>query len=217
MYDAIIDVSHHNGSKIDFAAAAKSGIAGVIHKATQGTAYVDPLYGHNREAALAAGLRFGSYHFGTGEDGSAQAEYYLRTVGPRAGELLTLDFEGNNAGPSMTLEEARVFVTTIHQQIGRWPVLYAGHYLKERLGGHADATLANCPLWLAQYGSTAVLPVGWKSWALWQWTDGSAGVKPQPAPGVGHCDRDRFFGDQPGLAAFWASVSPDPAGVAASG
>lgn len=106
----------------------------------------------------------------------------------------------------MTLEEARAFVTLIHDRISKWPVLYAGHALKEMLNGTPDALLANCPLWIAQYGPAPVLPVGWPEWKLWQWTDGSVGVKPQPVPGVGHCDRDRFAAAAGDLGAFWTTV-----------
>jgi lysozyme len=207
MFDAVIDLSHHNGPNVDFRALAAAGIAAVIHKATQGTAFVDPVFAANRDKARAAGVMFGSYHFGTGADGGTQADFYLRTVGPQRGELLALDLEDNPAGPSMTLEEARAFVTLIHDRIGKWPVLYAGHALKEMLDGTADVLLANCPLWIAQYGPTPVLPVGWAEWKLWQWTDGAVGVDPQPVPGVGHCDRDRFATSAVDLTAFWATVS----------
>lgn len=209
MFDGVIDVSHHNGLAIDFAKAMQSGIAGVVHKATQGTGFVDPNYAANRRKALDANLLFGSYHFGTGEDGGEQAFFYLETVGPQVGELLTLDFEGNNGGPSMTLEEARAFVTVIHDRIGKWPLLYAGHFLKDLLAGQPDAVLSHCPLWIAQYGPMPVLPVGFKSWSLWQWTDGSVGVNPVAVPGVGHCDRDRYCGDGKDLPTFWKSVAAD--------
>jgi lysozyme len=205
LIDAVIDLSHHNGLALDFRAAAAGGILGVIHKATQGAAGLDPTWEAHRAAALAAGLRFGSYHFGDGSDGAGQARHFLQTVGPRPGELLALDLEGNPAGPSMTLEEARAFVTAVNDAVGRWPALYSGHTLKGMLGGRPDPVLANCPLWLAQYGPAAVLPCGWTSWTLWQWTDGASG---EPTPGVGHCDRDRFAGDPAALGAFWDRVSP---------
>ena len=208
MLEGIIDISHHNGPDIDFQVASQNGIVAVIHKATQGTSYVDRQFGANRMKAQKARLLFGSYHFGTGDDGAAQAEFYLNTVGPSSGELLALDFESNNAGPSMTLEEAREFVSVVHRHIGKWPALYAGHFLKELLAGRPDAILTNCPLWLAQYSPTPVLPVGWTELKLWQWTDGSAGGNPAPVPGVGHCDQDRFNGTAVQLPSFWASVSP---------
>jgi lysozyme len=206
MIDAVIDVSHHNGLKLDFAAAKAAGILAVIQKATQGLGNTDPTYQANRAAITAAGLRFGAYHFGDGSDGAQQAKHFLDVTNPQTGELLALDFEANTAGPSMTLEEARVFVTVVHEAIGKWPVLYSGHDLKEALGSHPDSVLSHCPLWLAQYGPTAVLPAGWTRWSLWQYTDGAVG-SPMPVPGIGHCDRERYSGDPDALATFWANVS----------
>ena len=43
-----------------------TGIVGVIHKATQGTTYVDETYASRRVEALACGLLWGAYHFGVG-------------------------------------------------------------------------------------------------------------------------------------------------------
>ncbi|HEX3920108.1 MAG TPA: glycoside hydrolase family 25 protein [Caulobacteraceae bacterium] len=204
MLDAVIDLSHHNGLALDFRAAAAGGILGVIHKATQGIVGVDPTWARHRQDALAAGLRFGAYHFGDGSDGAAQAAHFLAAVGPRPGELLALDLEDNPAGPSMTLEQARAFVGAVHGAVGRRPALYSGNALKRMLQGRPDPVLASCPLWLAQYGPIAVLPPGWASWTLWQYTDGSAGP---PAPGIGHCDRDRFNGDAAALHDFWDTAS----------
>jgi hypothetical protein len=66
---------------------------------------------------LAAGLLFGAYHFGTGSDGASQAEHFLDVVQPNADTVVVLDFESNPAGPSMTLEEARAFVTHIKSEL----------------------------------------------------------------------------------------------------
>ena len=63
--NAVIDVSHHNGTRLDFAKAKADGILGVIHKASQGQANVDPMYRSNRNRARAAGLLWGAYHFAT--------------------------------------------------------------------------------------------------------------------------------------------------------
>jgi lysozyme len=208
MLDAIVDISHHNGPHLNFRAAKAGGIAGIIQKATQGIAGKDPSYSSNRTEILGAGLLFGSYHFGDGSEGGAQADYYLSIANPASNELIALDFEDNPAGPSMTLEEARAFVTTIFNKIGKWPVLYSGHTLKTMLAGHPDTLLARCPLWLAQYGFSAVLPPGWDAWSLWQYTDG-AQPGSLPVDGIGHCDRDRFSGTAADLPIFWASVSPN--------
>lgn len=204
--DPVIDISHWSGNALNFGAAAGAGVQAIVHKATQGNAGVDPMWAVNRPKILAANLKFGSYHFGNGSDGGSQAQFFLSTVGPNPGELLALDLESNPAGPSMGLEEARAFVTTIFNAVGKWPVLYAGHSFKDMLNGSADAVLGNCPLWLAQYGPTAVLPPGWTAWSLWQYTDGAYGAPPA-VPGIGHCDREKFNTAAGALADFWASVS----------
>src|ERR1700694_3988809 len=128
--NAVIDISHHNGN-VNLVDAKAAGIVGVINKANQGVSYLDPLYSANRQKAADAGLLWGAYHFATGADGVMEAECFLNTVQPDAQTLLVLDFEANPQGSSMTLEEARVFVTHVHDSIGRWPGLYGGYYLKQ--------------------------------------------------------------------------------------
>ena len=126
--NAVIDLSHHNTSP-NFAKAAADGIVGIIHKATQGIGGVDATYAGRRPSAEEAGLLWGAYHFGTGSDGVKQAEFFLESVNS-AGTLLVLDLEANPTGPSMSLEEARAFVTHINSKTGHWPGLYSGHYIK---------------------------------------------------------------------------------------
>jgi lysozyme len=95
--DVIIDLSHHNGN-VDLSKAQQSGIAGVIHKATQGLLYLDPMYQVNRQQAKANALLWGAYHFGTGDDGTKQADFFLEKTQPEQDTLLVLDFEGNPHG-----------------------------------------------------------------------------------------------------------------------
>src|SRR5713101_6962630 len=191
LLNCIADLSHHNGN-VDLELAKADGLLGIIHKVSQSTDYVDPTYEGNRSKAEDAGLWWGAYHFGVGADGVAQANHYLETVGRSEDVLLALDFEANPQGPSMTLEEARAFVTHVFEETSRWPGLYSGHYLKELLGTQTDPVLASCWFWLAQYGPTAVVPVNWKTWTMWQYTDGGVGPEPHSVDGVGRCDRDRF-------------------------
>lgn len=204
--NAVVDLSHHN-SQADFAAASSAGVLGVIHKATQGVGGIDPTYKDRRLAAESAGLLWGAYHFGTGSDGVSQAKFFLDTIGDASKTLLVLDLEGNPTGPSMSLVEARAFVTHLADQTGRWPGLYSGHYVKELLGAHTDSVLNRCWFWLAQYGPTAVVPSNWESWTMWQYTDGAHGLDPHAVPGIGHCDRDLFNGAEEDLRAFWAAQS----------
>lgn len=202
--NAVIDLSHYQ-DVTSWTEVSADGIAGIINKCTQGTTFVDPTYAERQSAAKQAGLLWGAYHFGVGGDGAQQAQYFFEHATPAAGDLLVLDYEQNTSGSSMTLAEAEAFVTWIQQQRGKWPVLYGGSYLIDQLGGTANSTLCNCPLWIASYTSSPTLPPGWPQWTLWQYTDGQYGNPPYSVNGVGNCDRDQFNGTLQELQQFWAS------------
>lgn len=201
--NVLVDISHHNG-KVDFVKAASAGIVGIIHKATQGLRFVDPLYHRNRESALAAGLLWGAYHFGTSADSTKQADHFLRTVNPEAHTLLVLDYEPNGKS-TMTLPQARKFVTRVNIITGRFPGLYSGSLIKEKLAKKAfDPILSRCFLWIAQYGPAPTrIPPTWPTWTLWQYTDGIIGPEPHSVEGIGACDRDQFNGNLAGLRRLW--------------
>jgi lysozyme len=202
--NVVIDVSHHNGN-VNFKKVADAGIVGVIHKATQGQTGTDNQYAANRKKAEAAGLLWGAYHFGTDSDGVSQAEHFLDFIGNPKDMLLVLDYESNPTGPTMTIEEARAFVTHVNAQTGRFPGFYSGHDIKQVLGASNDSVLAQCWFWLAQYGPTPVVPPNWKKYTLWQYTDGSLGPEPHTIPGAGAFDRDTFNGTIDELKQFWKS------------
>src|SRR5437667_9726212 len=106
--NVVVDISHHNGN-VDLGKAQAAGIVGVIHKATQGTSMTDNMYDQNRQQAVAAGLRWGAYHFGTKAAGAAQGDSFLNTANADDQTLLLLDYEptGNR---TMPLDQAREFV-----------------------------------------------------------------------------------------------------------
>jgi lysozyme len=200
--NVVVDISHHNGN-INFTKVKAAGMLGVIQKATQGQGNIDPTYKTNKIKAIDAGLLWGAYHFATGSDGLKQAENFLNVVGDASKTLLVLDFEPNLTGPSMTLEEARAFVTHVNEQTGRFPGFYSGHFIKQLLGSNLDPVLANCWFWLAQYGPTPVVPVNWKTWTMWQYTDGVIGPEPHKVDSLGRCDRDKFNGTEAQLRKVW--------------
>ena len=202
--NVVIDISHHNGT-IDLTKAQLAGMVGIIQKASQGISYRDPTYRGHFQQAQSLGLMWGAYHFGTGDDGVSQADFFLNVVQPAADMIVVVDFESNAAGSTMSLQDARDFVTHIQAATGIWPGLYGGSYLKEQLGSQADPILQNCWLWLAQYGPTAVLPPGWNNWTLWQYTDGHLVADLTPVPGISPCDRDYFVDSQAVLQTKWAT------------
>lgn len=200
--NVVVDISHHNGN-VNLQLAAAAGIIGVIHKATQGTAGVDQMYQTNRTLAANADLLWGAYHFGTGGNGAGQAQHFLDVVGTTDNTLLVLDFEPNPSGATMSLADARAFVTEVQQATGRFPGFYSGSLIKQLLGNAKDPLLAQCWLWLPQYGPTAVVPPNWPTWTMWQYTDGNVGPQPHSVNGIGNCDRDKFNGTEDQLRALW--------------
>lgn len=203
MIDAVIDVSHYDNSPV-WSEVAAAGIAGVIHKATQGSTYVDPTFAAARTAVPAAGLLWGAYHFGTGdEEGADQAKFFLDTVQPDARTLCAIDFEPNPSGTSMSLDHLFGWIETVQQETKRNPIVYGGNSLLFPLiGTSTHPTLAACPLWVAQYTSAAQ-PSGiptqiWPTWTLWQYTESGS------VNGINVAvDRERYNGTLEELQANW--------------
>jgi lysozyme len=209
--NVVVDLSHHNGN-VDLTKAKAAGIVGVIHKATQGTTMTDNKYQTNREKAETAGLLWGAYHFGTKGDGKAQADFFLSKANPDEQTLLVLDYEPNEAS-TMTFDQAKAFVSRINEVRGKFPGLYSGNLIKEKLGGKPpDPVLSQCFLWIAQFGPAATnIPATWPTFTFWQYTDGHDGPQPHSVDGIGNCDRDRFNGTIENLKKLWG-VATEAAG-----
>lgn len=195
--NVVIDLSHFN-TVDSFSDVKAGGVVGVIHKATQGTGWMDPTYDSRKQQALAAGLWWGAYHFGTSEDGAVQAQYFLSKVNPGPKDLLALDFE-ENPSSQMTIAQAEQFVTEIFNKTGRYPGFYSDALAGNMLGGNVNSVLANCWFWRAEYsGSSPSVPPTWSDWTMWQYTSSGS------ASGIsGECDRDTFNGSMDGLSRLW--------------
>ena len=69
----------------------------VVIKATEGTGYVNPDYERAYRQAKTAGKCLGIYHYASGGNIQAEAEYFLKNAGSRVGEaMLVLDWEGRS-------------------------------------------------------------------------------------------------------------------------
>ncbi|RAU19999.1 1,4-beta-N-acetylmuramidase [Paramagnetospirillum kuznetsovii] len=224
--DAVIDISHSTTVNDFRLARQRSNILGVIHKASEGGDWRDPLYVKRRAEAEAVGLLWGAYHFGTHEySGADQAAMFLNAARPGPSTLMALDLEFNEQNPSntMRLRQAEEFVKSIVATTGRHPMIYTtaawadgepmGHP-QYRLGGRISehSILANCPLWLADYRFEPQLPSAWrgKGWHFWQYagdTDdgGPRGHRVRSVSGVVRCDRNLFKGDATMLHKFWTA------------
>ncbi len=200
----VIDLSHHNANP-DFTKIRAAGVVGVIHKATQGTGFADAQYAARKTAALQAGLLWGAYHFGTGDDVDTQLAKFIGTVNPDGTFVLVLDFEKNGTTPanSMSLDQATDFLTKLEAQTGQQPVIYTGSYLTDVAGSQPVADLAQYRVWWARYSDTPHLHATWPDYWLWQYSDGTNGPDQKSVDGVGPCDCDTFNGDEAALRASW--------------
>ncbi len=205
MIDTIVDLNH-NDNVTSWDATVKGGVVAVIHKASQGLHFTDPMYPLRRLPATSRGLLWGAYHFATGADGVQQADHFLQAAHPDKDTFIALDLERNPDGPTVTLQQARAFVMQIQRVTGRLPYIYGSDLVSDFAGTHGDALLCQCPLWIARYSAHApVVPPSWKNWTLWQYVAGETAHDVDALPGLGKVDRSRFAGDLAGLKKVWAT------------
>ena len=198
MIPNVIDIYHGNIVN-DFAALKAAGILGVIHKATQGANYADPLYATRRKQATDAGLLWGAYTFNTGEDVPAQVNQFFSHAEPGTSTLMALDFE-DNPHSQMSLGQARQFLQIADEKLGRKLVLYSGNRIKDLLGTQVDTFLGSHRLWLPQYGPVAKVQASWQRPWLWQYSETGQ------LPGTGGAiDLNSYDGTPDQLATEWAS------------
>ncbi len=201
LINSIIDLSHHHNIKAQMAKDA--GVIAIIHKATEGLTFHDKKYHAVKAEAKAIGLLWGSYHFSNNSSVSEQVKNYLSYAKPDDEEVICLDFEHND-GKEMSLKQAEEFVTLVKNELGRFPMLYGGAWMREQIGKNKNEILSNCPLWYRRYASTPkALPTQvWPTYTLWQYTDGKVGGSPISVNGVA-CDRNFFQGTEAELKAKW--------------
>jgi lysozyme len=125
--NVVVDLSHNNAD-VDLAQAKAGGVRGLIHKATQGTGFSDPTYSARSRCVQTGRPPVRRIHLATAADPAAQARFFPRAAQFSPGDLLVLDFEWNQASPNhtMTLDQARVFVSTVQDAAGITPGLYGG-------------------------------------------------------------------------------------------
>jgi lysozyme len=164
-----IDVSRHQGS-IDWARVAADDVAFAIIKATEGGDFVDALFKSNVDAARAAGLAVGAYHFFTlCRAGVEQAANFLAQVDPGKVALppaIDLEYEGNcSARPDAAVvgAELSAFLEKVEAAFGKPAILYVTY------GFYNDyySSLPKRPLWTRWI---AWPPPG-NEWTLWQYND----------------------------------------------
>lgn len=135
-----IDISNWQGD-INLPALLPN-VDGVVCKATEGTAFVDPCCDIWVQQCMNAGKLWGFYHFAGSESASEEAEFFVRNCqGYFRKGIPILDWEGNqNVG------WVNAFVRRVHEITGVWPWIYGNPW---RFGqGEVEP---NCARWVAEY------------------------------------------------------------------
>ena len=174
------DNNEDQGAPIDFAALYADGVRFIIHKASQGATYVDPLYAVRRKAALAAGMKWDSYHFCTGEDLSAQLAHAIAAAEPDDTMRMALDVEQNH-GSTIGLSQADELVNMLDQKRGAQCLRYSGFGFLTSAATSAKH-LVGGPWWFAKYGpqptASQLQAVGIDPANIHLWQDTESGSRP---------------------------------------
>ena len=188
-----IDVSHYQG-EIDWNAVAAHGARFAFIKATEGVDNVDPQFATNWQAAHAAGLLRGAYHyFDPSQDAAKQADHFLQTVTMDDASLPpVVDVEvSGGLSPSDLSSALRVWLEKVAEGSGSKPIIYADPTFWR---SHIVGDFSEYPFWIAEYGPEAHVPDDWSSWTFWQHSQSGQ------VPGVtGPVDMDRFAGNEKDL------------------
>jgi GH25 family lysozyme M1 (1,4-beta-N-acetylmuramidase) len=117
--------------------------------------------------------RVGYYHFlnlGAGEpDAVAQAQHFLRTVGPlERGEFLAMDFEERGLPRRLVLEGWQRSLDELERATGRVPYIYTSKSLTDSYD--VGDAFVRYPLWVVSLRDTPSLPAGWPTFAIWQFS-----------------------------------------------
>lgn len=132
----------------------------VIIKATEGTSYVSPYCDSQYQKAKKRGKLLGVYHFASGLDPVAEANFFVNNVQGYLGEaILVLDWEANaiSRGPAWV----RQFVQQVKARTKVAPLIYGS---ASPLQAHDIPQVAkeeNCGLWVAAYPNSN--PTGYRN------------------------------------------------------
>lgn len=170
-----VDVSGNNHMSlrgIDWDAVKSDGQSYAFVKATEGVGFVNNHFVRDANAAAAAGLKVGAYHYARpAGDAKQQAASFASQIALVPTQTLppVLDIEVDEGLSAKQLEEwIDTFMTEVKSLTGRTPMLYTYKYFW--MGQMGNTTrFSEYPLWLAAYQDTAPEPVGgWDKLAFWQ-------------------------------------------------
>lgn len=168
----------------------------VICKATQGVGYVNPDCDRAYQQAKKAGKCLGVYHYASGNDAVAEAEYFLKNIQGYIGEaILVLDWEAaQNANfGKCDFTWCKTWLDYVTAKTGVKPMLYISQSLMGKFNGIGDYGL-----WIAQYANYT--PTGYQETP---WNEGAytCAIRQYSSTGRlsgygGNLDLNKFYGDR---------------------
>ena len=170
-----IDVAAHQhpgGTPIDWSKVRTDGQSFAFVKATEGGDWVNPHYVQDIQAANAAGLKTGAYHYARpAGDAKTQAANFAAQIALAPDQTLppALDIEVAEGKSAAQLEQwIEEFTSELKRLTGRTPMIYTYKYFWMGQMNNSQK-FSDMPLWLAAYQDQAPEAVGgWKELSFWQ-------------------------------------------------
>lgn len=170
-----IDVAAHQhpgGTPIDWSKVRTDGQSFAFVKATEGGDWVNPHYVEDIQAANAAGLKTGAYHYARpAGDAKTQAANFAAQIALAPDQTLppALDIEVAEGKSAAQLEQwIEEFTSELKRLIGRTPMIYTYKYFWMGQMNNSQK-FSDMPLWLAAYQDQAPEAVGgWNELSFWQ-------------------------------------------------
>lgn len=204
-----IDISVWQG-EIDWQTARANGVNFAFLKATEGGDHLDPAFAHNWQAAAAAGVPRGAYHFFYHcRPATEQARWFTRNVPDDPSALPpVLDMEWTPRSPTCpgkrpaaeVRAEARSFLAALTRAYGKRPILYTTvDFYRENELWRLDGT----DFWLRSVAEHPSDSFPGQHWLFWQYS--GTGLVPGIA---GKTDLNVFAGNRDQFVRWLASAAP---------
>jgi lysozyme len=205
-----IDVSKYQGN-VDWSAVANSGVKFAYIKATEGGDHADAYFQTNWQAAKAAGVPRGAYHFVYWCRSPLEEIRWFEQNVPADADALppVLDVEPTPESktcrrtlePGQTVRDMRVMLEEMERYFGKKPIIYTSvDFYETILSGGA---LNDYPMWVRSTKHHPSVRYGAQPWAFWQYqADGHI-------PGIeGKVDRNVFHGTEAEWSEFLSKLEP---------
>jgi GH25 family lysozyme M1 (1,4-beta-N-acetylmuramidase) len=188
-----IDVSHYQGTNINWTSVKNQGVTFAWTKATEGYTYNDDTFTTNETHAKSAGVYIGAYHYARPDNqiglagADMEASHFWSIAGPyiKGGDAYLMPMLDIEQNPGSSYNK-----TSLSQWVNRWcndivayganshvtvtPVVYT--YISYASTWLDSTVSQNWPLWMANYngqnsqtgGPNGTSP--WATWQFWQYT-----------------------------------------------